>query len=123
VSLNDICAVVATRDYATARAWYSRIMGRDPDLEPVDGVAEWQITATAWLQLIEDADRAGKSAVRFGVNDLAAQIAELNDAGIATGEPVVIADMVTVVDVADPDGNEVSFVADITEPDDDGAGT
>jgi catechol 2,3-dioxygenase-like lactoylglutathione lyase family enzyme len=114
VSLNDISAVVATRDYATARAWYSRIMGRDPDLEPIAVVAEWQITATAWLQLIEDADRAGKSAVRFGVNDLAAQIAELNDAGIATGEPVVIADMVKVVDVADPDGNEVSFVQDLT---------
>ena len=49
--------------------------------------------------------------MRIGVDDLAAQIAELNDAGIATGEPVVIADMVKVVDVADPDGNEVSFVA------------
>jgi catechol 2,3-dioxygenase-like lactoylglutathione lyase family enzyme len=114
VSLNDISAVVATRDYATARSWYSRILGRDPDLEPVAGVAEWQITATAWLQLIEDADRAGKSAVRLGVSDLASQIAELKDAGIATGEPVVIADMVTVVDIADPDGNEVSFVEDIT---------
>jgi hypothetical protein len=62
VSVNDISAVVATRDYATARAWYSSILGRDPDLEPIDGVAEWQITATAWLQLVEDADRAGKSA-------------------------------------------------------------
>jgi hypothetical protein len=52
--------------------------------------------------------------VRFGVDDLDAQIAELNDAGIATGEPVVIADMVTIVDIADLDGNEVSFVADIS---------
>jgi catechol 2,3-dioxygenase-like lactoylglutathione lyase family enzyme len=112
--MNDICAVVATRDFATARSWYSGILGRDPDLEPVDGVAEWQITATAWLQLVDDADRAGKSAVRFGVSDLAAQIAELNDAGITAGEPVVIADLVRVVDVADPDGNEVSFVAEIT---------
>jgi catechol 2,3-dioxygenase-like lactoylglutathione lyase family enzyme len=113
--MNDISAVVATRDYATARAWYSRILGREPDLEPIDGVAEWQITTTAWLQLIEDANRAGKSAVRFGVSDLAAQIAELNDADIATGEPVVIADMVAVVDIADADGNEVSFVEDIAE--------
>jgi catechol 2,3-dioxygenase-like lactoylglutathione lyase family enzyme len=115
VSVNDIVAVVATRDYAAARAWYTRILGREPELEPIDRVAEWQITATAWLQLVEDADRAGKSAVRLGVSDLAAQIAELNDAGIATGEPVVIADVVTVVDVADLDGNEVSFVEDISE--------
>ena len=111
---NDVAAIVATRDYATARSWYSRVIGRDPDLEPIDGVAEWQIAATAWLQLVEDPDPAGKSAVRFGVDDLDAQIAELNDAGIATGEPVVIADMVTIVDIADLDGNEISFVADIS---------
>jgi hypothetical protein len=110
---NDIAAVVATRDYFTARSWYSRLIGRDPDLEPIDGVAEWQIAATAWLQLVEDPERAGRSAVRFGVGNLDAQIAELNDAGIATGEPLVIADLVKIVDIADPDGNEVSFVADI----------
>ena len=51
---NDIAAVVATRDYVAARSWYSRVIGRDPDLEPMAGVAEWQIAATAWLQLIED---------------------------------------------------------------------
>jgi hypothetical protein len=111
---NDICAVVATRDYTTARSWYSRLFGREPDLEPVERVAEWQITAAAWLQLVQDPDRAGKSAVRFGVDDLSAQIEELNAEGIATGELVVIADMVKVVDVADPDGNEVSFVQDLT---------
>jgi catechol 2,3-dioxygenase-like lactoylglutathione lyase family enzyme len=110
---NDIAAVVATRDYSAARSWYSRVIGREPDLEPIDGVAEWQITATAWLQLVEDAQRAGKSAVRIGVADLRAQIAELNGSGIAAGEPTVIADMVRVIDVADPDGNEVSFVEEI----------
>ena len=112
--LNDIAAVVATQDYAVARSWYSRLIGREPDLEPIDAVAEWQITVTAWLQLVEDSQRAGKSAVRFGVDNLDAQVAELTDAGIATGEPVIIADMVKIVDVADPDGNEVSFVEDIS---------
>ena len=52
--------------------------------------------------------------MRIGVDDLAAQIAELTAEGIATGELVVIADMVKVVDVADPDGNEVSFVEEST---------
>ncbi len=115
--VNDICAVVATRNYAAARAWYSRILGGDPILEPVEGVAEWRINDTAWLQLLEDADRAGKSAVRFGVTDLDAQIAALNDAGITTGEVIVIADMVRIVDIADPDGNEVSFVEALTPED------
>ncbi|MCT7661844.1 VOC family protein [Mycobacterium deserti] len=114
MTVNDICAVVAASDYDRALAWYTRILGRGPDLEPIDGVAEWQLTATAWLQLIEDADRAGRSAVRFGVDDLAAQIASLNELGVPTGEPVVIADMVRVLDIADSEGNEVSYVEDIT---------
>jgi catechol 2,3-dioxygenase-like lactoylglutathione lyase family enzyme len=114
-TVNDICAVVATDDYATARSWYSRVLGREPDLEPVEGVAaEWQITETAWLQLVVDPDRAGKSAVRFGVGDLADQVAALDALGIPTGQPIVIGDMVRVIDIADPDGNEVSFVEEIT---------
>ena len=51
--------------------------------------------------------------MRLGVDDLAAQIPALEAEGIATGELVVIADMVKVLDVADPDGNEVSFVQDL----------
>lgn len=110
---NDVAAVVATADIVAARSWYCEVMGRGPDLEPIDGVAEWQITATAWLQLMEDHTRAGRSAVRIGVDDLDAQITELARLGIDTGEVVVIADLVKVVDVVDPDGNEVSFVQDL----------
>ncbi len=110
---NDIAAVVATRDFASALSWYRGLIGRDPDLEPVDNVAEWQITDTAWLQVVEDPDRAGRTAVRFGVDNLDIQIAELTAAGITPGELMVVTDMVKVVDVADPDGNEVSFVQDL----------
>jgi hypothetical protein len=111
--LNDIAAVVATRDFPSALSWYGGLIGRDPDLVPVENVAEWQITDTAWLQVIEDPARAGRSAVRFGVDDLDAQIAELNASGITSGDVMVVPDMVKVVDVADLDGNEVSFVQDL----------
>ncbi|KUH81131.1 MULTISPECIES: VOC family protein [unclassified Mycobacterium] len=112
--LNDVAAVVAVRDYSVGRRWYSRLIGRDPDLEPVERVGEWQVTATAWLQLVEDPESAGRSAVRFGVDDVDAQIAALNGDGISTGEPLIVGEMVKIVDVRDPDGNEVSFVEDLT---------
>ena len=51
--------------------------------------------------------------MRFGVDNLDTQIAGLNAAGITPGQLVVVADMVKVVDLADPDGNEVSFVEDL----------
>ena len=112
-SVKDIAAVIATNRFREARSWYTRLIGSEPDIEPTDGVAEWQLTDTAWLQLVTDPQRAGNSAVRIGVTDLAAQITMLNGAGIRTSVPVVIADMVTVIDIADPDGNEVSYVQEL----------
>lgn len=45
MSLKDIAAVIVASDYARAR--YCRVLGRKPDL--------------AWLQLITDPDRPGKT--------------------------------------------------------------
>lgn len=113
IAVKDIAAVVATGRFDDSKAWYARLLGREPDLEPVPGVAEWQLTATAWLQVVTDEVAAGRTAVRFGVDDLDATVSRLRECGVAIGEPQVIAEMVTIVDVADPDGNEVSFVADV----------
>ncbi|OMC07927.1 VOC family protein [Mycolicibacterium fortuitum] len=113
IAINDIAAVIATDRFEDSRAWYARLLGREPDLQPVPGVAEWQLTATAWLQVVTDAAGAGRTAVRFGVDDIEDTAARLRSYGVQTGDPQVIADMVAVIDVSDPDGNEVSFVAEL----------
>ncbi|WP_235717016.1 VOC family protein [Mycolicibacterium goodii] len=114
VAVNDVAAVVATGRFDEAVVWYGCVFGREPDLLPMPGVAEWQLTSTAWLQLVTDEARAGRTAVRFGVDDLAQTRAALAERGVTTAaEPQVIADMVAVLDVADPDGNEVSFVQEL----------
>ncbi|MFV8051789.1 VOC family protein [Mycobacterium sp. 48b] len=113
IGIKDVAAVIATGRFEESRAWYTRLLDREPDLEPVPGVAEWQLTATAWLQVVTDPTGAGRSAVRFGVDDLDTTAAWLGDNGVAVTEPQVIADIVAVIDVADPDGNEVSFVAEL----------
>ncbi|MEV0673732.1 VOC family protein [Mycobacterium sp. NPDC050441] len=113
IAIKDMAAVIATGRFEAAKHWYARLLDREPDLEPVPGVAEWQLTATAWLQVVTDPVGAGRTAVRFGIDDLEATVARLRGDGVTVGEPQVIADMVAVIDVADPDGNEVSFVADL----------
>jgi len=59
----------------------------------------------------------GRRNQRLRVSDLTDQIKTLDALGVITGEPVVIADMVRVIDVADPDGNEVSYVEELTQAD------
>lgn len=113
IGIKDIAAVIATKRFDEAKAWYTRLLDREPDLEPVPGVAEWQLTGTAWLQVVTDPGGAGRSAVRFGVDELDTTVAWLRNNGVSVTEPQVIADMVAVIDIADPDGNEVSFVAEL----------
>ena len=39
-------------DLAERRSWYTGLIGREPDLEPTDQAAEWQIHPNCWVQLV-----------------------------------------------------------------------
>lgn len=98
------------RELDTALPWYRSLLG-DPDLTPMEGVAEWKIAENAWVQVSEESERAGGSNVILQVNDIEAARREVDEKGITTGE---IADygFVRVLDLSDPDGNRVALVQD-----------
>jgi hypothetical protein len=87
----------------------SEWIGRAPDVEPMEGVAEWQLVENAWIQVSVDPESAGHSTVVVGVKDIDAQrsafaavavpVSDVNDYGfIKTAEAV------------DPAGNKIVFV-------------
>lgn len=107
--MNSLASVIPASDFAASLKWYECIFGT-PDEEPMEGMAEWEISPGAWLQLDgSGANGAGPAAVVIGVKDVAAARAALLQANISAGE---IADygFVHVCDVRDPDGNRLSFV-------------
>jgi predicted enzyme related to lactoylglutathione lyase len=114
VGLDSVIAVVPVTDQVTAVTWYKTLLGRDPDVVPTDGVAEWELAPGAWLQVTKDPGRAGNTTVVLVVADIDAQRAACSEAGVALGAVTEYPGIVKTVDAVDPDGNEVTFVQDLS---------
>jgi len=113
-NIDSVIAVVPVKNQAEAVAWYKKLLGRYADIVPVDGVAEWQLAENAWLQVTTDPERAGSTTVIVSVNDLDVQRTACAEANVLLGEVVEYPNIVKMADVADPDGNKVAFVQDIS---------
>ena len=113
-NINNVIAVVPVRDQDTAVGWYKTLLGRDADVVPVEGVAEWQLAENAWLQVTTDPERAGNTTVIIGVNDIDAQCSACASANVSHGEIVEYPEIIKMIEVIDPDGNKVAFVQDIS---------
>ncbi len=109
LNIDSVIAVVPVKDQAEAVAWYKKLLGREADVVPVDGVAEWQLAENGWLQVTTDPECAGSTSVIVGVSDLDALCTACADAGVSLGEIVEYPDIVKTVDAVDPDGNKVFF--------------
>jgi len=110
----NIVAVVPVKDHEAAVAWYANLLGREADIVPAEGVAEWELAENALLQVADDADRAGCTTVIIGVEDVDVQRDHCTEAGVALGELVEYPGVIRMAEIADPEGNIVAFVQDIS---------
>jgi len=110
VNFDSLIAVVPVTNQVAAVTWYKKLLGKDPDVVPVEGVAEWQLSEKAWLQVTTDPDRAGSATVIVVVGDIDAQRTACAESDISLGEVVEYPDVVKTADAFDPDRNKVTFV-------------
>lgn len=115
-NINSVFAVVSVRNQQDAVRWYANLIGRDADMIPVEGVAEWQLADSAWLQVTEDSERAGTSTVIVGVNDIETQCRACAEANVPHGEVIEYPNVIRMLELVDPDGNKIAFVEDISSP-------
>lgn len=108
-SFTNVCAVIPVADHTAAVAWYKQWLGRGPDVEPDEGVAEWKIAGNAWLQVSQDSENAGKASVVIGVEDIDAHVSSLSSAGVRCGE-IQDHDFIKLSELTDTDGNKINFV-------------
>ena len=108
MAVTYVFAAVPVADYAAGRAWYERLIGRPPDLIPNDIESAWQLTDTAWIYVIGDARRAGKTLLTVLVDDLEGFVADLARRGHTVAiEPVPGVGLEALV--TDPEGNTIKF--------------
>ena len=110
MAIDHVLAVVPTADFETACGWYERLLGRGPDNRPMDGLAEWRVTDTGWLQVSHDADRAGSGLLNLAVDDLASHLDGLISRGLTPGEVTTVTKGVQLSALRDPDGNTITFL-------------
>lgn len=108
-TFKNVVADLPVSDHAAAVAWYRNWIGRGPDVEPMEGVAEWQLAENAWIQVGQDEDTAGTGSVIIGVDDIDDLVTELAGVGVTCGE-IQDYDFIKLSELADPEGNRVNFV-------------
>lgn len=106
--VDAIYAVACVRDIETSAAWYSALLGREPDDRPMEGLVQWRQGDGSGLQLVADAERAGKSLITLLTPRVADARRQLARAGVAL-EADIAGDFGTLAQVSDPDGNRVTL--------------
>ncbi|WP_232666706.1 VOC family protein [Pseudonocardia sp. TRM90224] len=110
----SVVAVLPVTDHEKAVAWYQSWIGRAPDLVPMEGVAEWQLTGNAWIQVSVDPEPAGRTTAVVGVLDLDAQRAACAAVDVAVGE-INDYGFVKTAEAVDPAGNKILFVQEVDQ--------
>ncbi|HTF47979.1 MAG TPA: VOC family protein [Pseudonocardia sp.] len=103
-------------DLPRAVEWYRQVFELgEPDLEPADGVVEFQL-GSVWLQLGEEPTaRSGAEVVtRFGVVDARAERDRIAALGVQVGPLEHVEGAVDYCDFVDPDGNVLSFYSELS---------
>ncbi|MFC7620295.1 VOC family protein [Microlunatus sp. GCM10028923] len=108
--VDHVLAVVAVKDLTEGRAWYTKLFGREPDNNPMESLIEWQVRDGGWVQVTEDAERAGHGMLNLALSDLDEGVREVRGRGLEPGEIIEANKGVRLCPLADPDDNRIQLV-------------
>jgi hypothetical protein len=110
MTIATIFAQVSCSDLETSLPWYEKLFGKPPLRRPMPGLAEWQFTDSAEVQLFEAREHAGHSTLTLGVLPLEPERKRLVEAGLDPG-PIEAASDFFIMRIRDPDNNLVVFAS------------
>jgi glyoxylase I family protein len=110
MSIEHVLAAVPVTDLDRSRRWYEALFGRAADNNPMPTLVEWQVVPGGWVQVFDDDQRAGSTAVNVAVRDLEAHIEDLRRRGLEPGEIIEANKGVRLSALTDPDGNTVTLI-------------
>lgn len=104
MNLQKIYTALLTADLPAAEAWYTRLLGREPDHRPMPTLVQWELFDQGGLMLSSSVEIAARGAMFLYVDDVAAERRRLQGLGIVLGDDIE-GDYSTLAQVRDPDGN------------------
>jgi predicted enzyme related to lactoylglutathione lyase len=106
MQLASIYAQLNCSDLTASLDWYATLFERDPDAQPMPGLAEWHHGRQAGFQLYQDERNAGHGTLTLIVEKVREEHERLTRASLSPG-PVESADYTMIMQLKDPDGNLV----------------
>ncbi len=113
VGVRETITVITVSDHAKSQEWYSRLFGKDPDLEPFPGNAEYKIGG-AWVQISKGDVNPSSWRFEIEVYDLQRERERLRKAGISATEIQTSPGVISWFDLRDPDGNNMRWFRVLT---------
>jgi hypothetical protein len=110
MAIQTVFAHVSCSDISTSAAWYEKLFGGPPIRRPMPGLAEWQFSESAEVQLHEEKKHAGASTLTLGVLPLEPERERLESEGLRPG-PIEETNGYFIMRVRDPDQNLVVFAS------------
>lgn len=101
IDARDCITAISVRDVARSKAWYTRLLGRGPDLEPF-GNQEWKI-AGGWISLQEGEPKPSPWQLHVEVRDVAREHERVQAAGISANAVQTEPGELSFFTVKDPD--------------------
>ncbi|MGK5678312.1 VOC family protein [Actinoplanes sp. URMC 104] len=105
----ELFAGIPVRDYATAVAWYERLLGGPPSFLPNDVEAVWELAENRYVYIEVRPDHAGHALQTIFVDDFDARIAGIAGRGLQPAQVETYDNGVRKATFHDPDGNEIGF--------------
>jgi catechol 2,3-dioxygenase-like lactoylglutathione lyase family enzyme len=105
----DLFAGIPVRDYATAVAWYERLLGAPPSFLPNDIEAVWEVADHGYVYIVVRPQHAGHAMHTLFVGDFDSRLARVAERGLTPAEVDTYDNGVRKATFRDPDGNEIAF--------------
>jgi catechol 2,3-dioxygenase-like lactoylglutathione lyase family enzyme len=84
-----------------------------PDDVPRAEAAEWHVTETGSIQLVQSAERAGNGLVTLSVDDVDELVAALEGRDLELAAANTPSGMFRIASITDPDGNVITLAEDL----------
>lgn len=113
MKINHVFLSIKAADFAAQSDWWSKLIGRRWDREPMPSCHEWDLAGSILFQVLDSAEGAGGTTVSLHVPDLDAQLDRLRGVGIAAPDAVSIEGFATLrySEFSDPEGNTVGLLS------------
>ena len=113
MGVKDTITVVKVADLPKSRKWYSKVFGKQPDLEPFPGNVEFKVGGT-WVQISEGKVLPSSWSLQVEVEDLSRERERMIKAGLEVARIETAPGVISWFDIRDPDGNSMRWFQVLT---------